>query len=222
MFFAMSVIWGVSISARADTGIPIQWDSPTISLAWDGDSYTTISGSIVGEAVSVPGDRAERTAVVQNAGPSPACVTVQIFNVTTTNSPDTVNDDLETLIHLFWDINGNRSDQTWREAREAADPNGVSYTVSFHLSQGEKFRLTAGFYFPDSATTGKNEGVPSSVLSFDVRILMQGDDHVKIPTGGTTDSPVGIHLAVLMVTAGISLPIIIRVRSQKYFLCGEK
>jgi len=218
MLFAMSVIWGVSATtAKADTGIPIQWDGPTINLSWDGGSYTTASGSIVSDVVAVPGDWAERTAIVRNAGPSPACVTVQIFNVMATNSPDTVNSDLEALIHLFWNINGNRGDMTWRQAHEAADPNGVAYTVSFHLSQGEKFPLTAGYYFPASATAGKNAGAPSSILRFDVRILMQGDDHVKIPTGGAVESPTGIHLAVLMVTAGVALPIAARVCNWKYF-----
>jgi len=206
---ALSVFWGMPASAHADE-IPIQWDGPTINLAWDAGSYATSSGSIVGDVVVVPGDRAQRTAIVQNGGPSPACVTVQISNVTTTNAPDTVNGDLESLIHLFWNINGNRQDVTWREAREAADPNGVSYSVSFHLSQGEKFALTAGYYFPASATTGKNEGSPSSVLSFDIRILMQGDDHVKVPTGGTATAPKDLTVAASLVMAGIALPIAAR------------
>ena len=201
--FAMSVFWGVSASAQGAETIPVEWDGPTINLAWDQGSYATASGSIVGNVVVVPGDRAERTAIVQNGGPSPACVTVQISNVTATNAPDTINTDLETLIHLFWDINGNTNDLTWREVREMADPNGVSYTVSFHLSQGEKFRITAGYYFPSTATTGKNQGVPSSVLSFDVRIFMQGDDHVKVPTGGTVRTNFGLNIAALMVVAGI-------------------
>ena len=206
---ALSVFCGLPASAHADE-IPIQWDGPTLNLAWDAGSYATSSGSIVGNVVAVPGDRAERTAVIQNGGPSPARVTVQISNVTTTNAPDTANGDLESLIHLFWNINGNRQDVTWRDAREAADPNGVSYWVSFYLGQGEKFPLTAGYYFPASATAGKNEGAPSSILSFEVHILMQGDDYVKAPTGGTAVSSSHFAAAASLVMAGIVLPIAAR------------
>ena len=212
---AVSVSVGLPASAHGDDLIPIQWDGPTINLAWNGSSYAIASGSIVGDVVAVPGDRAERTAIVQNGGPSPACVTVQILNVTTTNAPDTVNEDLETLIHLFWDINGDLGVHTWREVREMADPNGVSYTVSFHLSQGEKFRITAGYHFPSTATTGKNEGAPSSVLSFDVRIFMQGDDHVKVPTGGTVHTDSGLNFPVLMVVAGIGCLIAARLSRRQ-------
>jgi len=218
MLLAFSMCWDVATSAQADGVIPIQWNGPTMNVSWDGGSYAIIAGSIVGDVVATPGDRAERTAIVQNGGPTPARATVQILNVTTSNDPDTVNTNLEDLIHLFWNINGNKDDITWREAREAADPNGISYEVSFHLSQGEKFSITAGYYFPASATTGKNEGKPSSALRFDIRILMQGDDHVKIPTGGTggtAGAPVGGYVAALMVTMGIAIPVSQRILKKK-------
>ena len=201
---AVNILWGPAGIAQAGESIPVEWDGPTTNLAWDGQSYATATGSIVGDVVAVPGDRAKRTAIVQNAGPSTACVTVQIYRVTSTHTTHTLNDDLESLIHLFWDINGHQGDLTWLQAREGADPNGIAYTVSFHLSRGEKFALTAGYYFPASATAGKNGGAPSTVLSFDVRILMQGDDHVKVPTGGTAiSSPSDALLAVSLVMAGI-------------------
>jgi len=204
MIIAMSMCWSLASPAQADETIPIQWDGPTMNVSWNGDSYATSTGSIVGSVVAVPGDRAERTAVVRNGGPSPARTTVQILNVTTTNAPDTVNGDLEDLVHLFWDVGGVAVDRTWREVREDRDPNGVSYSISFHMSQGEKFRVTAGYYFPGAATTGNAEGFPSSELSFDVRILMQGDDHVKVDTGGSAEGHHGgVHLAVWMIVVGI-------------------
>ena len=215
VLLATSISGGLPASVQAAEMIPIQWDGPTINLAWDGTTYATASGSIVGNVVAVPGDQAERTAIVQNGGPSPACVTVQILNVTATNAPDTANGDLETLIHLFWDINGNVGDHTWHELHQMADPNGVSYTVSFHLSQGEKFRLTAGYYFPSTATAGQNKGAPSSVLSFDVRIFMQGDDHVKVPTGGTLPWDPGMNFPILMVVAGIGCLIAARLSRRQ-------
>lgn len=194
-------------SARADFNpVAISWDGPTTNLAWDGSFYGTASGSIVGDVVIVPGDFAQRTAIVKNAGPSSAKVTVQILDVTTTNPVDAINDDLETHVHLYWDIDGHKGDKTWRDARLAKDPNAVTYTVSFYVDKDEEFPITAGYYFPVHATSGQNGGAHSSLLSFTIRIVMQGDDGVKISTGGTSSChhvPTVAITMMIMGTAGL-------------------
>ena len=196
--------------------IPIWWDDGTVNLAWDCSRYTTAEGTFVASPVVVPGDRIERTAIVKNAGPSAARVTVQIVDVATLNSSDTVNTDLEDLVHLVWSINGQTGHEVWRDARLAAGPDGVSHAVSFPVEQGGEFVVTVGIHFPVGATGGRNAGLPSSVLSFNVRIVMTGDEStkanniVKIETGGSAGSPAGIPLGVLIMTTGIALLVAMR------------
>lgn len=165
--------------------IPISWDGPTTNLDWDSSTYATAEGTFVGNPVVVPGDRIERTAKVRNAGPSAARATVQITDVTSINADDTVNTGLENLIHVYWSINGYAGDETWKDARLAADSDGVSYTVNFPVPQGGEFTITTGAYFPVEATEGKNAGNTSSVLSFRVRVTMAGDTGTHVSTGGT-------------------------------------
>ncbi len=180
--------------------IPVQWDGPTTNLAWDSSTYATSEGTFVGSPVSVPGDRAERRALITNAGPSNATATVEIRNITTTNATNTVNTGLEEIIHLFWDINGHQGDEVWQDARLAANADNVSYTVSFPVARGEQFPITVGFYFPIDATGGMNQGATSSTLSFDIRITLQGqtpttttpNTPTHIPTGGTSVLPNGL------------------------------
>jgi hypothetical protein len=178
---------GLPAAADADPGsdlIPIQWDGPTTTLTWNGSEATLAGGTIVATSVSVPGDRVQRTATVANGGPSPAWVTVEIANVTTSNHDDTVNTDLEDLIHLFWNINGATGDVVWHDARLAGADDTVSYVTSFRVERGAAFLITAGYYFPAGSTDGRNLGVSSSLLQFDIQILMSGASPVMAPTGG--------------------------------------
>jgi len=201
---SLSAGWWLAPSARAaDENVEISWDSPEISVTWSDRTYGTATGSIIGSPVIVPGDRGERSAVVKNAGPSPAMVIVQIFNVTTINADDTVNTDLENLVELFWNINGHLGMETWKEARQACEESGVSYTVSFRLPQGAEFPLTAGYHFPAHSQTGKSAGATSSILSFDLRITMQGDYQMNASTGGMSTTHRGIIAEIIIVLVGV-------------------
>ena len=215
-WLALSSAYAEPVRGSGSPLIPIRWDGETVNLAWDSSRYTTAEGTFVADPVVVPGDRIERTAIVRNAGPSAAKVTVQIIDVTTLNSSDTVNTDLEDLLHLFWIVDGHSGDEVWRDARLAAGPNGVSRSISFSIEQDSEFVVTAGIFFPTDATGGRNAGSPSSVLSFNVRILMQGDDRtkgdhfVKIETGGSAGPSARISLGILLATTGIALLVALR------------
>jgi len=204
ILLSLSSAWWLVPAARAeDERVDIDWSAPGIDVTWTDSTYGTATGTIVGDPVIVPGDRGERTATVKNAGPSSAMVIVQIVNVTVSNADDTVNTDLEDLVHLFWDINGDFGHLTWSQARLACEKSGVAYTVSFRLGQGEEFPLTAGYHFSAESTTGKSAGAASSVLSFDVRITMQGDYQTRVGTGGMSSTHCGIIAAILLVLLGI-------------------
>ena len=187
-----SPAWAEPVSGTQDAYIPISWDGPTTNLTWDGQTYTTADGTVVATPVSVPGDRAERTATVRNAGPSAATFFVQLYDVTSTDYEGTTNTELKDLIHLFWDFNGGTGDQTWSQLIAAKDPTGVSYTTAFPVEQNATFKITAGYYFPVEATGGRRMGNQSEMLSFKIRIMAQGDDAATDVDGvGTGGSMVG-------------------------------
>jgi hypothetical protein len=135
--------------------------------------------------VIVPGDKAERTALVRNDGPGAALVTVQIIEVTTSEGS---NPELEDIVHLYWDIVGRCEDMVWSQARGVADENAVSYETTFPIAQGATFHITAGYYIPIEATGGRNLGQNSVVLHFAVKVIMKGDTSptppIEVNTGG--------------------------------------
>jgi len=180
---ALAVPAQAASDAPASTAqIGLAWDGPTTNLDWTGAAYVTTKGSFVGTPIAVPGDAAQRTAVVRNTGPGDAQATVEIRNVTTTNAAGTVNTDLENLVHLTWLINGRPGEAEWVAAR-AGDP---VVTETFPIAQGASFPVTVGYYFPVDQTGGKNAGHASSVLRFDVRVTLTGD--VPNVAGGTNGS----------------------------------
>ncbi|MCL2481943.1 MAG: hypothetical protein FWF43_00705 [Propionibacteriaceae bacterium] len=183
----------LSSSAHAEAPPPggssdyVVWDGTTTSLNWDGSTSVIYQSPVSTPYFTVPGDEVTHAATIRNGGPTAATVTVDILNMTTTNQPDTVNTDLENIVLLFWDINGDTGESTWRQARLASDDRHVSYSTSFPLDQGDSFPLTVGFHFPSSATGGQSQGGPSSVLTFDVRVTMTGaTPGFDASTGGLT------------------------------------
>ncbi|MCL1923535.1 MAG: hypothetical protein FWG15_06760 [Propionibacteriaceae bacterium] len=224
--FMAFFVMGLSAQAHAEPLAPhvqIEWNGPITSLSWDSSSYGIAGDTFVGHLVAVPGDRVERTAVIRNDGPSDAIVTVQILNVTTTNSSSTVNTELEEIIELHWNVNGSTGVEPWKDLREARDPAGVSRTVTFPLAHGAQFPMTLGFLFPSDSTGGRNLGEESSRLSFEVRIIMTGEAGgvenppppsssgdpgmggggvMVAPTGGTTDESSSWVVCVLLSLGG--------------------
>ncbi len=168
--------------------LPIEWEGPATNLSWDGNQYGTAVGTILGQPVAVPGDRVEHGAIVRNAGPSDALATVQIREVSTTNAVDTLNPELEELIHVFWDIDGHTGDESWRDLRTSQDSNGVSLTLHFPVKEGGQFHLTMGYYFPVEATGGRSLGQTSSALNFEVGVQLQGEPKAHGLDAGTGGS----------------------------------
>ena len=164
--------------------IALRWDGPTTALDWQGGTYAYAKSNFVGSPVSVPGDMAKRTAIVRNDGPSDATAKV-VITATTTNAAETVNTELEKLIHMFWNVNGHTGDKPWAQVRK----NG--FQVSFPVAKGQEFPITVGYRFPWEATGGQNKGATSSVLSFDVGVMLEGDvSTVKPPVKPPVTPPV--------------------------------
>jgi len=160
-------------AAPGPSGDPIAlaWDSPSTGLVWQPGQSASAMGSFVGSPVVVPGDYDSHTLHVRNDGPSAALATVQIVNVSACDEGDSVNTDFDRLLHLTWQTDGVGADMTWRQAIEAGDP---TWAVQFDVDQGAEFSVTAGYYFPEGATTGQANGHASFAMHFDVRVTLTG------------------------------------------------
>ena len=192
-------------SAHAD---PATGSAPEVVIKWDGATHDMTASEdgadlVVRPVVVVPGDRHQRKATVINTGPTAAVATVQIINVTTSHPVGATNTDLEDHIHLFWDFNGFAGEEVWTKARLAKNLDGVSHSVSFLVKQGEEFKITAGFYFNIESKSGMAKG-QSSVLSFEIRVLLEEATGYEAPTGGTINPAVLGFGSALMVLAGIA------------------
>jgi len=181
-----------------DDDISLAWDGPITALDWRNKGYAVAGDTFVGDPVSVPGDRVQRSAVVVNDGPSDAHATVEILDVKATDPKGTVNDELQDCIHLIATVDDDSYDATWRQAIASADADGVSWEETVPVPQGASFRLSVGMSFPIDETRGRDMGDPSQELSFRVQVVMVGDvpstpGPPKVETGGvaTGTAPTG-------------------------------
>jgi hypothetical protein len=164
-------------SAHADVETPLPdalqtyWDGPTLNLNWEGQVYTTVSGTFVGTPVAVPGDQTRRTLNVRNDGPCPANLTVEVVEAVTTVPEGSVNREAEDLVHLRWDVNGTVGGDVF-SAIVGSQPRTLA-TVP--VARAGIVPVAIGYEFPIEATTGKNLGRPSTVLSFEVRLVLRGE-----------------------------------------------
>jgi hypothetical protein len=159
----------------SDGRIALTWDGPITALDWRSAGYAVAGDAFIGQSsMTVPGDRIQRTAQVQNAGPSDAHATVEIRDVSSNTPTGSVNGDLADCIHLFAVVNGQSYDASWQSAMAAAQ-GGISWQVTFPVAQGASFQMTVGTYFPLDETRGNDMGDPSEILSFGVQVIMVGD-----------------------------------------------
>ncbi|MDR0958757.1 MAG: hypothetical protein LBM23_00085 [Propionibacteriaceae bacterium] len=157
--------------AEAAGEVTIEWDGPTTNVDWRGQAYVTADGTFEGTPVAVPGDRAERTAIIRNDGPSDAWVSAAVKNVAVHRADTSINTDLPEIIELGWSISGVEGTTTWAKAAETA----CEHAVVFPLPQGESFPATVIFAFPYDATGGRNGGEVSVSLTGELEVVMSDD-----------------------------------------------
>ena len=204
--------------------IALSWDADPTDLTWtEGDSAGAVGG-FFGHPVVVPGDGHERTAWVRNDGPSAAIATVQVFNIGITGTDSTGNHELADLIHLTWSVAGQNHDVTWREASQIPQP----WSVQFDVGRGESFSITAGYYFPASATGGMSSGGSGAALTFDVHVVLadargadpQVPSHPVVPegpggqTGGWIDDRVSWP-TLIVIGSGLAIWLVWRRHQEK-------
>ena len=201
--------------AEDPASVGLRWDGPTTNLDWRGNGYATVDGTFIGAVVAVPGDQAERTAIVRNDGPGAARAHVDITAVTT-NAADTVNTELASLVTLRWKVNGQLGSSTWKDA-PVGDP---VYSTTFPIERGAEFPITIGYLFPFEATGGKAADGTSSELSFTVRVTLEGEipPPAQAPTahtGGSVVSPQSGFAAAGLAAVGLTIAAVLVARRAR-------
>ena len=191
ILLAAAVLAGTAVpsaAAEPQNSVEIRWDDEATGLDWTGRGHAIAVGSFLGTTVVSPGDRATRTAVVTNVGPSAATARVELIDVSIATPPEAVNTDLQDCVRLFLETGGKTYEATWREAAQAG-LGGPGWSVAFEVPLGASFPVTAGAYFPAEETGGRPDGRPSQQLSFTVRVTLTGEIATpaspQIRTGGS-------------------------------------
>jgi hypothetical protein len=182
---AGALVLGAAGAAVADEhwedALQRTWDGEVMNVPWDGgDEYETIAGDrFAHNAVAVPGDWVHRAMVVENKGPCPGRLTVEILNPDSAEAPDTVNHDdpsvtdgrtgFEGMSEVHWDVGG----QTGSGSFSALAHEQKLATVP--VAKDGSVRVQMAYRFPYEETEGKHLGFASQALTWDVGLELQGD-----------------------------------------------
>lgn len=188
----LAALGGPSVAQAAPVELSLAWDNRPNALSWHPGTAVTAMGSFVGAPIAVPGDAAHRSLLVRNDGPTAALATVQLRDLQVINPPGCLNHNLADLIHVVLDVGGQKIDTT---AAHVLLDGGLSAPVQLAVNQGGLFTVTAGYYFPAGATSGRNAGQASQVIEFNLVVTLTQDpkasEGVAIHSGGVS---LPIHL----------------------------
>lgn len=160
-----------------------------VQLSWDGSTYAaTTTESFVGTPVTVPGDRAARTLLVRNDGPTEGVLHAVITNVELLDpdsedvhynpeheAPDesgryaAAGDQGDFYQDLTLDWNTGEASMAHLDASETTE------VLTTDLAPGEETEITIGYEFPVEATSGNTANVDPRSASFDVVLTLGGD-----------------------------------------------
>ncbi|MBO0899663.1 hypothetical protein J1G44_00980 [Cellulomonas sp. zg-ZUI199] len=167
-------------AAAVPAAVDTQWQTPTVSLAWDGSAVMTADESFVGVPVTVPGDRAVRTLRVRNDGPAAGTLRAWVQQVET--APAAVEDAFYDDLRLDWSTASGTGAASFRDLATAQR----TQVAQVPLAVGESTVITVGYTFPVEATTGNRAEVGAREASFVVHLEIGGD--LPGPTPGTPPS----------------------------------
>lgn len=165
----------------------------SIQLSWDGSTYAaSTTESFVGTPVTVPGDRAARTLLVRNDGPTEGVLHAVITNV------ELIDPDSEDVHydpdHQAPDESGSYTGaghqgdfyedltvswSTGEASMTHLDASETTEILTTDLAPGEETEITIGYEFPVEATSGNTANVDPRSASFDVHLTLGGE----IPEG---------------------------------------
>ncbi|SFJ80656.1 hypothetical protein [Cellulomonas sp. KH9] len=198
-------------AGAAATALDTRWQTPTVSLAWDGSTVVTADESFVGVPVTVPGDRAVRTLRVRNDGATAGTLRAWVQQVEI--APAAVDDPFYDDLRLDWSTASGTGAASFRDLAAARRTR----VAQVPLAVGESTVIEVGYAFPLAATSGNRAAVGARQASFVVHLEIGGDlpgstpgadpDPGPVPGPGTgpTTGPLAMTGADLARTALIAL-----------------
>lgn|GEM_PF-3492896 len=167
---AAATVIGTAHAAVAADELGTGWGGDTVNLAWDGETYTTATESFVGVPVAVPGDRAYRTLVVTNDGPSAGVLRAWVVDVELDGPSGTGSRFFDDLT-VDWSGEGAASSASLRSLATA----GSTPLARVELGAGESTELIVGYRFPVTSTAGNAKDDGELTARFDVLLRIEGD-----------------------------------------------
>ncbi|WP_158375386.1 hypothetical protein [Cellulosimicrobium cellulans] len=157
----------VGTGASGSGAVRAQWDGPTTHLDWTGRRYATAEATFVGDRVAVPGDQAQRTLHLANAGPGGAVMTVSLLLTDVT--PAAPAGGVADAVELVWDVAGVAGRERLATLR---GPGGRVAVAQVRVPRGQTAAVTVGFAVPAEVSAA---GGDEPVLQFDVEARLQGE-----------------------------------------------
>lgn len=134
-----------------------------VALRWHGDGgQQTVSGSLFGDLVVVPGDRASAVVAVRNDGPSDGTLAVSIVGARLHGQPPAADGDFADDLRIN-DIPASRLLDTPTLVHQAPVARGAVAEIPLDL------------HFPSHATSGNRGEVDAGTFAFDVHLRITGD-----------------------------------------------
>lgn len=161
----------VLLSSDAAATASAQTHEEAIQMSWDGRGLAEETReSFLGAPITVPGDRAERTLLVRNDGPSAGVLRAAITEVDLLGSGSAADgrgfyDDLT----VHWDAGqGSVSELSMAELHA----NDTTHIFQTNLEQDATAELTIGYDFPLEATSGNRSEAGPRSGSFEVLLTL--------------------------------------------------
>lgn len=178
--------------AHADSGESAS-DSRALVLEWHDDGPANATETFFGAPVAVPGDHAERSITVTNAGPGDAVLRAEITGVKllSPGAADVHNNPAH--VTPAGDHYGGAGDQGdfyddvligWgaeSASLTALHDQGSTQVLEVAVKRGEQQTLTLSYDFDVAATSGNTANVADRSASFDVVLTLEGDTEGVTP-----------------------------------------
>ncbi|SFJ80533.1 hypothetical protein [Cellulomonas sp. KH9] len=169
---------GPGAAAAQDDALATAWQGPTVSLAWDGSTYSTTSTSFSGTPVVVPGDVQGRTITVRNDGPTDAVLRGWVHAVDLLDpgardvhhATGVPQGDFYSDLTLAWRTASDDGSASFRQLAAA----GRTAVVDVPLPRGASTEVTLVTALPLEADSGNRANVAPRRATYEFLLRLDG------------------------------------------------